>query len=110
MKSNWWYEASPEDRMSQVKNGAQIGMTVDQVAFNLKVKPVVIRFFAKDHNIKFKEERKPNEVLLVEPSFSPGDEAFMATNALLDVEDGEFMLDIIQTFGDMFTSSIEEWN
>ena len=114
MKSNWWYEASPEDRMSQVKNGAQLGMTIEQVATNLKVKSVVVKFFAKDHDIKFnKEERKRTEILLMqEAAFEVASEAtFMAADKLLDIDDSsDYMVDILSSFGDIIASSIEEWN
>lgn len=110
MKSNWWYNATPEERMAQVKNGAQLGMSPEQIAANLKVKTVVIRFFGRDHNIKFKEQRKPAESILdgatVVADAFPGD----TINEILDVEDTDFMIDILSTFGDIFASSIEEWN
>ena len=109
MKSNWWYNATPDERMAQDKNGAQLGMSPEQIAANLKVKTVVIKVFGRDHNIKFKKETKP--IVLVDASEDvidafPGD----TTKEILDVEDADFMLDIIQTFGDIFASSIEEWN
>jgi len=106
MKSNWWYNATPDERMQQVKNGAQLGLSVETIAQNLKVKPVVIRFFAKDHNIKIKEPSFAVEAMAVAAT----DMTAEVTHQLLEAEDSEFMLDIIQTFGDIFASTIEEWN
>jgi hypothetical protein len=105
-KSNWWYEASFDARYKQVVEGRDLGMTVDQVARNVKVEPIVVQWFARDNKIAFRKERKKTEIVeeITDTSFTIAASEF---NDVLDIDDTDFMEIVMETFGDIFTSTLE---
>lgn len=111
--NNWWYEATAEQRYAQVYEGAQLGMSIEQVAKNCRVKPIVVKWFARDHNIKFKEEKhKPvadgdfAAVAMVEAAdtFGPPTEVSNIDWSF------DFPIDIVEIMGDVVTSIVETWD
>ena len=50
----WWDNATREERLAQVRAGAELGMTCEQLAINCGGIANTIHHFARYHNIRFR--------------------------------------------------------